>query len=47
MDFEDEFRKDFTPINSEAAAVNVLEGTTYFQGNHSVDDYLDQFRDLP
>lgn len=46
MDFEDEFKKNFTPINSEAGAVNVLEGTTYFQGNRSVDDYLDQFRDL-
>jgi hypothetical protein len=23
-----------------------LEGQTYFQGNHSVDDYLDDFRDL-
>ena len=43
--FEDEFRKDFMPLDSEAAAVNVLE-TTYFQGRQSVDDYLDQFKDL-
>ena len=44
--FEDAFQKDFTPLNSEATAVNVLEGTTYFQQNRTVDDYLDQFRDL-
>ena len=43
LDFEDEFRKDFMP---EAAAINVLETTAYFQGKRTVDDYLDQFRDL-
>jgi hypothetical protein len=46
LDFEEEFRKDFLPLNSEAAAVNVLETTAYFQGRRTVDDYLDQFRDL-
>jgi len=35
-----EFRKDFTLLNTEATVVNTLEG------KHSVDDYLDQFRDL-
>ena len=30
VDFEDEFRKDFMPLDSEAAAVNVLETTSYF-----------------
>jgi len=45
-DFEDEFRKDFMPLDAEAAAINVLETTAYFQGKRSVDDYLDQFRDL-
>jgi len=45
-DFEEEFRKDFMPLNSEAAAVNVLETASYFQGRRSVDDYLDQFKDL-
>jgi hypothetical protein len=45
-DFETEFRKDFTPLNAEVAAVNTLETTSYFQGRRSVDDYLDQFRDL-
>jgi len=34
------------PLNSESAAINVLETTAYFQGKRTVDDYLDQFRDL-
>ena len=34
------------PLDSEATAVNVLETTSYFQGRRSVDDYLDQFKDL-
>ena len=46
LDFEDEFRKDFLPLDSEATAINILEGNTYFQGRKTVDDYLDQFRDL-
>jgi hypothetical protein len=45
-DFEEEFQKDFLPLDAEAAAVNTLETTTYFQGKRSVDDYLDQFKDL-
>ena len=45
-DFEDEFRKDFTPLDAEATAVNTLETSSYFQGKRTVDDYLDQFRDL-
>ena len=43
-DFEDEFRKDFTPLNEEAKAVNILETSAYHQGRKSVDDYLDRFR---
>jgi len=35
-DFEDEFRKDFMPLDAEAAAINVLETTAYFQGKRSV-----------
>jgi len=46
VDFEVEFRKDFTPLDSEAAAINMLETTAYFQGKRTVDDYLDQFQDL-
>jgi len=41
LDFENEFRKDFMPLDLEAAAINVLETTAYFQGKRTVDDYLD------
>src|SRR6266568_8436409 len=34
------------PLNSKAAAVNMLETTSYFQGKQTVDNYLDQFKDL-
>jgi len=47
VDFEEEFRKDFMPLDSEAVAINVLETASYFQGRRSVDDYLDQFKDDP
>jgi len=46
VDFEREFRKDFTPLDEEATAINVLETAAYFQGHRLVNDYLDQFRDL-
>jgi len=46
LDFEEEFRKDFMPLDSESTAINVLETTAYFQGKRTVDDYLDQFRNL-
>ena len=45
-DFEGEFRRDFLPLDAEAAAVNILETSTYFQGKRTVDDYLDAFKDL-
>ena len=46
IDFEEAFRKEFTPLNEEVDAVNILETTAYHQGHKSVDDYLDCFRDL-
>jgi len=46
LDFEEEFRKDFMPLDSESTALNVLETTAYFQGKWTVDNYLNQFRDL-
>jgi hypothetical protein len=46
LDFEEEFRRDFLPLNSEATAVNILETTAYFQGKQTVNNYLDRFRDL-
>ena len=44
--FRASFRKEFFPLHEEVTATNTLEGTAYFQANHSVDDYLDSFRDL-
>ena len=46
LDFEEEFRKDFLLLDAEATAINTLETSTYFQGKHSVNDYLDMFKDL-
>jgi hypothetical protein len=43
VNFEDEFHKDFLPLNAEATAVNMLETSAYFQGKRMVDDYLDHF----
>ena len=43
LDFEEEFWKDFFPFGAEAAAVNALDMTEYFQGNQTVEAYLGQF----
>jgi len=45
-DFQLSFRKEFFPLHAEAVATNALEGTAYFQGIRTVDNYLDEFRDL-
>jgi len=45
-DFEQQFRSQFFPVNAEANAVNALEGSAYYQGNWTVDDYLDSFLTL-
>jgi len=42
-DFERHFRSQFFLVNAEADAVNALEGFSYYQGNRTVDDYLDCF----
>ena len=41
-----EFQKNFCPLHSNTVAINALESISYFQGNHSIDDYLDEFTDL-
>ena len=46
VNFKEEFQKDFMPLDFEAASVNLLETTLCFQGRQSVDDYLNQFKDL-
>jgi len=45
-EFEQQFRLHFFPANMEADAINVLEETSYHQGNRTVDDYLDSFQAL-
>ena len=45
-DFEQQFRSQFFLVNAEADAVNALEGSAYYQGNRTVDDYLDSFLTL-
>jgi len=45
-DFEQQFQSQFFLVNAEADAINVLEGSSYYQGNWTVDDYLDCFLTL-
>ena len=45
-DFEQQFQLYFFPVNAEADAINVLEGTSYHQEGQIVDDYLDNFQAL-
>jgi hypothetical protein len=45
-DFHFHFRTEFFLLHSDAVATNKLEGTSYFEGRRTVDDYLDDFRDL-
>ena len=44
--FKTEFWRDFCPTHSDAAAINKLESTSYFQKSCSMDDYMDEFIDL-
>jgi len=41
--FEQQFRSQFFLVNTEADAINTLEGSLYYQGNRTVDNYLDSF----
>jgi len=45
-DFKRQFRGQFFLVNAEADAINALEGSSYYQGNRTVDDYLDSFLTL-
>jgi len=45
-EFKQQFWLHFFPANMEADAINTLEGTFYYQGNQTVDDYLDSFQAL-
>jgi len=41
--FKQQFQSQFFLVNVEADAINALEGSSYYQGNRMVDDYLDSF----
>jgi len=43
VDFGQQFRSQFFLVNAEADTINTLEGSSYYQGNWTVDDYLDSF----
>ena len=45
-DFKQQFQSQFFPVNAEADTVNALEGSSYYQGNWTVDNYLDSFLTL-
>ena len=45
-DFEQQFWLHFFSVNAEADVINALEGTSYYQGNWMVDNYLDSFQAL-
>jgi len=45
-DFEQQFWLHFFCANIEADTINALEGTSYHQGNWTVDNYLDSFQAL-
>jgi len=42
-DFEQQFWSQFFLVNAEADTINTLEGSSYYQGNRTVDNYLDSF----
>ena len=44
--FEKEFRLHFCPHDERTAAMNKLEGTSYYQGRRPIDDYIDYFEEL-
>jgi len=45
-EFKQQFRLHFFSANAEADVINALEGTSYYQGNRMVNDYLDSFQAL-
>jgi len=45
-DFKQQFWIHFFPVNTEADAINALEGASYHQRGQMVDDYLDNFQAL-
>src|SRR6266487_5724968 len=44
--FHTEFIKEFFLRNKAQRAITCLEMSAYFQGKHSVNEYIDKFKDL-
>jgi hypothetical protein len=44
--FEWDFTSKFCPKNKATVALTKLESTRYYQGQKSVDDYIDEFSEL-
>ena len=44
--FEQQFQAQFFPVNVEVDATNTLEGSSYYQNNQMVENYLDSFQSL-
>ena len=44
--FEGLFITNFCPENESTNVIMHLKSTMYFQGKHSIDSYVDEFRDL-
>ena len=45
-DFQNKFKKEFTPTHADSLAINHLESMAYYQKSRSLDDYIDEFQDL-
>ena len=44
--FKTVFYKCFCPLDRQITAISKLQGTTWYQGHDSVDDYIDRFKEL-
>ena len=45
-DFHLDFTEQFCPKKKQLSALTKLEGTSWYQGKDSVEDYIDRFQEL-
>ena len=45
-DFCNKFKKEFTPVHSNALSINHLESVAYYQKGRPLNNYIDEFQDL-
>jgi len=45
-EFKRKFTEEFCPKNEAQMALTKLETSTYYQNRRSMDEYIDEFRDL-